>query len=101
MANLFHYTGLNALPVDSISPQLIINNKRTPTPTDWQNQQLGNFWLYTNPTTGTQSLWVLMSLAGNVADWVELTTGIGNLLTLTGNTGGPVAPTAGNINVVG
>jgi hypothetical protein len=46
-------------------------------------------------------LWVLMGKAGNVANWVLLSNSIGALLGLTGNTGGLVGPTLGNINIVG
>lgn len=101
MSNLFQYTGLNALPVDSINPGLIVNQKRTPGVNDWQNQQIGNFWLYSNPLTNVQSLWYLASLARNQALWVELSTSSGLILSLTGNSGGAVFPTSGNINVVG
>lgn len=68
------------------------------------NYSLGDFWLFLDD----QELWVLMSLAGtitsegSVATWVQLTGGAGSLISLTGDTGGPVFVDANaNINVVG
>jgi len=88
--------GLAALPTGFTPPNMVMV-RRDPTPTDWQNFIIGSFWL--NQTNET--LWVLVSLAGNIATWVMLTGGSGVVTNLTGNTGGLVTPLAGNINVVG
>lgn len=70
---------------------------RDPGPTDWQDFTLCDYWL----NTLTQDVWVLVSLNNNIAKWVKFAGGNGSVLSLTGNTGGPVFPLAGNINVIG
>lgn len=46
--------------------------------------------------------WMLVADAAGVGFWASITGGaFGNVDTLTGNSGGPVSPQAGNINVVG
>lgn len=42
-----------------------------------------------------------MGVVGNIANWVLISNSIGSLFTLTGNSGGAVGPSAGNINVIG
>jgi hypothetical protein len=88
---------LNYQGTQASNPPNITYHKRSPIPTDWQNFSIGDFWIY----SATQQIWVLLSLANNVADWVELAVNISALETLTGNTGGPVSPFNNNINVVG
>jgi len=58
--------------------------------------------------TVTKTIWQLVSLAGNstsagaLANWVMVGGGgSGTVISLTGNSGGAVLPTAGNINVIG
>ena len=76
---------------------------RDPTSHDWQNYFLLDEWL----NTVTKSVWFLVSLEGTPTSkgpqalWVMFSGGSGTMLTLTGNTGDPVSPLAGNINVVG
>jgi hypothetical protein len=69
----------------------------SPTQNDWQNFSLGCIWL----NQKTQAVFILVSLDGNQATWVQFISGTGDVQTLTSNTGGVVTPTAGNINVVG
>lgn len=76
---------------------------RDPTPYDTQGYYLLDEWL----NTVTDEPFVLVSLKGNsssrgeVAVWMSLT-GNGTVISLTGNSGGPVfVDGAGNINVVG
>lgn len=63
-------------------------NNTFPIPTLWVN-------------TAASLAWLCVSKAGGVAVWLPIGGGSTQVETLTGNTGGPVPPTAGNINVVG
>jgi hypothetical protein len=78
---------------------------RDPNDYDTQNVSLGDLWLNKN----TESVWVLVSLAGNnmskgsLATWVQLEAagGTGLLNTLTGDSGGTVNPDgSSNINII-
>lgn len=85
-------------------------------PRDWHEAQrdpgqydngpqynVGDEW----QNTVTKSIWQLVSLAGTstsagaLANWVQIGATSGTVTNLTGNSGGLVAPTAGNINVIG
>ncbi len=90
------YTGV--IPV---SPVNFVMDDRPPTINDSKNFYIGDLWLDTTTTPpDVADLWMLVSLAGHNATWVNF--GAGDLETLTGNSGGPVSPNpAGNINVVG
>jgi C1q domain len=88
---------LNYQGTQASNPPNITYHRRAPLPTDWQNFSIGDFWIY----SATQQIWVLLSLANNVADWVALNSEVSAIETLTGNTGGAVSPAANNINVVG
>lgn len=91
------YQGTNAA-----SPSNITVHYNRPTANFYQGFSIGDFWVYRPvQTTNNNELWVLMGVAGNVANWVLLSTSTGAVLQLQGNTGGPVGPTAGVINVVG
>lgn len=96
-ASSLAYQGTNAA-----SPSNVTVHYNAPTSNYYQGFQIGDFWVHRiNPTSNQNELWVLMGVAGNVANWVLLSNGFGSLLTLTGNTGGAVAPTLGNIDVLG
>jgi len=89
--NPLSYVGVNAYQ----PPDFFIETT-SPTISDSRNVSLGTWWL----NTTNQSVWILTSLAGGVATWVQLA---GQLFIgkLTGNSGGGVGPTAQNIYVVG
>jgi len=89
------------LGVNPRTPPNFVQHPFPPTSADFKNFQIGCFWLDTaanNPPT-INDLYVLVSLAGSVATWLPFSSG--DLQFLTGNSGGPVPPTANNINVVG
>jgi hypothetical protein len=91
------YQGTNAA-----SPSNITVHRNRPTANFYQGFSIGDFWVYRPvATSNNNELWVLMGVAGNVANWVLLSTSTGAVLKLQGNTGGPVGPTAGVINIVG
>ena len=91
------YQGTNAA-----SPPNITVHYNRPTANFYQGFSIGDLWVYRPvQTTNNNELWVLMGVAGNVANWVLLSNGTGALLGLTGNSGGFVGPLLGNINVIG
>lgn len=100
-------TGLQAtnyVGVQAQSPANVIQVNHDPTTRNYQNFFVGDEWLTINTKTTPPTLkfWKLMSVANNQATWVLISSGsAGDVLTLTGNSGGPVSPAAGNINVVG
>lgn len=90
--NPLSYAGVNAS-----QPPQFVTKATDPTPNDSKNFYLGTLWL----NTATEAVWMLVSLAGNVATWVMITGAAGSILTLTGNVGAAVGPTLGNVNVIG
>lgn len=72
---------------------------RDPTANDSKGYILCAIWL--NTSVNPERVWILVSLVGNVATWLLLTGGTGTVISLTSNSGGPVFPLLGNINVVG
>lgn len=71
--------------------------KRDPTSND-TGYSLGQVWV--NKINNTY--WVLTSVSGGSANWEDLSnSGTASIATLTGDTGGAISPTAGNINIIG
>lgn len=85
-------------PSIRLNPPPIISS-RAPTTTDTRFP-LGQTWVYQISSTNA-SVYSLGAVAGGVATWVLLGGSSGDVNTLTGNSGGAISPTAGNINVVG
>lgn len=96
------YTGTNAN-----QPPNMNYNDRAPNQYD-TGYSVGDFWMDSSASENDR-LWVLTSLNGNstsrgqLAQWVQLGTGVpSNVETLSGNSGGAVGPDgSNNINVVG
>lgn len=101
--NNLQLNGLGPLPFGLVPAQLFMEVV-DPTAANYntlpyKNFQVGTLWL--NKTN--QNLWYLASIATTPTvhgNWVQIG-GIGNVTTLTSNSGGAVSPLAGNINVVG
>lgn len=97
--NPLSYMGDNAY-----QPPEFVTSNRAPTINDSQNFELGTIWLdigTNNPPEATD-IWMLVSLNGGSATWVQMSGGTGDVKTLTGNSGGAVSPDGlGNINVIG
>lgn len=94
---------LSYIGTNPYTPPDFVDNPRPPTVNDSKNFEIGTFWLDTgssNPPS-IDDLYVLLSLDGGLALWVPFSFSGSNLNTLTGNSGGPVSPTANNINIVG
>lgn len=92
------------LGVRAPHPPNINYSKFLPTPNDWQGYVVGDLWIYIpNPTSSAGRLvFMLVSLVGNQALWIEFTSSTGTLTSLQGNSGGIVPPNgSGYINVVG
>jgi hypothetical protein len=88
----------------STNPFITIIESRAPTGNDGPNQKylVGQRWV--NASDGHAEYFLLgyISSGGVVqANWTQLSGGSGNIQTLTGDTGGPISPVAGNINIVG
>ena len=92
---------LSYVGVVPVSPPNFIIDDRPPTVNDSKNVYIGDIWLDDSASPIRPSnIWMLVSLAGNVATWIDF--GAGNLGSLTGNSGGPVFPDgSNNINVLG
>jgi hypothetical protein len=95
--------GRNALAYVGVEPtqppqMLVINHP--PTPSDNQNFNIGTFWIVPNPPSNPEQVWVLVSLAGGVAHWVQLYPTSAASLTFDTDSG-TAEPLAGVINVLG
>lgn len=96
---LFPLSYMGVIPVSP--PNFVIDN-RPPNTNDSKNFYLGDIWLdYTTDTPPkAKDIWMLVSLVGNIATWVNF--GAGTVEFLQGNTGGPVGPDgAGVIHTIG
>lgn len=70
---------------------------RDPTSADI-NYKVGREWI----NKVTPSIWFLGSKASSTAVWIAAGSGtVGGVVTITGTSGGPISPTAGNINLLG
>lgn len=87
---------LSYMGVKPPRPPNVITENRAPTTLD-TNYDLGTMWV----DTTTPQVYFLAEVSGNTATWLPLGGGGPGVQTLTGNSGGMVPPTAGNINVVG
>src|SRR5690554_3747116 len=87
---------LSYMGVKPPRPPNVITENRAPTTLD-TNYDLGTMWV----DTTTPQVYFLAEVSGNTATWLPLGGGGTGVHTLTGNSGGMVLPTAGNINVVG
>jgi len=91
------YTGVRA-----ITPANLTVSKRSPTPGDYKGFAIGDQWL----NTVGQLMFILVSVAASSATqgvqkaiWINVTA-LGEVLTLTGNAGGPQNAVGNNFNIV-
>lgn len=101
------YAG-TTIGVEAQQPPNITFHKRNPTTTDYFEFNTGDIWVNsqpnnTNPVTGTFKVWMLVAKNIHIATWIPFVNGVtGDLVSLTGNTGGTVFGDVNqNINVVG
>ena len=94
---------LSYMGVVPVSPVNFVIDNRPPTVNDYKNFYVGDLWLDvdTNTPPTNEDIWMLVSVASNVATWINL--GGGDAETLSGDAGiNPVFPDgADNINVFG
>ena len=87
--------GLNN-PLQDVFP-VPVKAQRAPNATDARNYEIGQIWV----DQTTSQIYGLASVSGGSATWSILGPGSSDVDTLTGDTGGALSPTAGNINVLG
>lgn len=75
---------------------LFVRFARAPTTTD-RRYKYGTLWL----DTSSNQVYSLVQVASNSASWSLLGPGASDVDTLTGDTGGALSPTGGNINILG
>lgn len=94
--------GKNPLIYTGTVPNMVLMDRR-PTPKDIEGYELGHWWIIPDMDSGpTEEIWVLVSKRYGIAVWLRLaTTTNAGIETLTGDTGGQVGPSAGNVNIVG
>lgn len=93
-------TGLDPLAymgVEPLTPSQFVEDRRNPTTNDYDNFNLMAVWL--NRTT--YQVWMLVDKSDFIATWLEFSSSVGGVNTLTGDVGGAVPPTAGNIDLQG
>lgn len=94
--------GLNPLQYQGNTPNLVTYNRR-PTVQDGFSWPIGMQWVVPKDDNFiTGEVWYLVSKAESINTWKRLGGGApSGVESLTGNTGGPVDPLDGNINIVG
>jgi len=91
-------TGINPLAymgVEPTAPPQLVVQPFPPTPADVQNNNIGTLWI----VTGSQ-VWMLVSLVGNIATWVQIYPSLGAAATFPTDAGIAV-PVADVLNVLG
>ena len=86
--------GLNN-PLQDVFP-VPVRAQRAPTGNDTR-YEVGQLWI----DIPNEAAYILTNVASGSASWGLASIGAGDLETLTGDTGGVITPTSGNINIVG
>ncbi len=102
-AQLNGLTSLSYVGVLPSSPTNFIIEQHPPSSIDWRNVYIGDTWLdnssqYASPPSAPTgaNLWVLVSIAGNSATWINFTSGAvasvgaGNLISISGSPSSPI-----------
>ncbi len=87
---------LSYLNQNQPSNVLFIRMGRAPATTD-RRYKFGTIWL----DTATSNVYCLVNVAANSATWALMSAGTSQVDTLTGDTGGAISPSGGNINILG
>jgi hypothetical protein len=94
-------TGLNPLAylgVEPLTPPLLVVDDRNPTVNDYENFNLGSFWL----NNDNEDLFVLVNKSAGVATWAELSMGAsGTVDGLVADDMNTALPSGGLINILG
>ena len=90
--------GVPYLGVSSPNPGNNWYRRRSPTARDFTNYQVLDRW----SDLAARDIWLLEAKQGGSANWVRIVmNGNGPIHTLTGDSGGPIVPVAGNITIAG
>lgn len=98
-------TGLTSLAYMGVragTPYNFIIDERAPADTDYANLNVGDFWLH-KQDDAINDLYVLTSIDeanATRAVWLEVTQLDGDIVTLTGDTGGDITATGSNFNLL-
>lgn len=87
---------LSYMGVKPPRPPNVIQDDRAPTSLD-TNYDIGTIWVFTT----MPQVYILAQIVGPVATWLPINAGSVGVSSLTGDAGGAVPPTAGNINILG
>ena len=94
------YLGVNPLSYEGVlaqNPANVIYAQRAPLASDI-GTPIGTIWIYNT----TQTAWILTQISGAVATWAPMASGaVGGVITITGDSGGPESPLAGNFKING
>ncbi len=98
-------SGINTLAymgIDPITAPYLVVEQRIPTQNDLVGMQIGALWILEEDFQNNVAprIFVLCGLNRNIADWVELQTGLTSLTTYVTNSGSAI-PVAGILNVLG
>lgn len=91
------FTPLSYIGSNPVQPPNFTMDDVSPTVDDSRGFNLGDWWL----NTSDNSIWYLAASNGLTATWIQVTGSGTGLTQLTGDTGGPVFPLGGNINILG
>jgi hypothetical protein len=94
--------GLNPLSYMGVTPYQppnLVVQSRSPVPNDSKNVNLGTIWMVS--TESLQEVWMLMSLSGGVATWVQLYPGSGAGATEFPTDSGTANEVGGILNIFG
>lgn len=97
--NLPPYPSQSGLTPSSSFAQFTVQH-RVPAATD-VNWPVGTIWIYPELSTSYLLASISASAGALVASWLPNTGGSGAIATITGDSGGPESPTAGNFNILG
>lgn len=94
--NVLGYMGVNP-----ITPVPLYFDQRAPTTRDFNENMLGSLWVVnTEGQNPNYEIWVLMSVAGNSATWIQIFPATGSEIQFVTDAGTAV-PAAGILNVLG
>ena len=89
----------SAYPANSVFPLACYSKPRDPTINDYREFQQANFW---DTIYSTKRVWFLLYKTATQGFWAKIGSYVGDIESLTGNTGGPVFGDSNfNINTVG
>jgi hypothetical protein len=84
-------------PATNVFPNGVWKDTRDPTSTDFRNFEIGNEWI----NFSAKRVWFMVDRTATSGTWIQGASSGTGILTITGNSGGPVGPDgANNVNLV-